>query len=259
MRQGAPRHAGSAHPGWPAWAGALAMLITGLFGAAYLAWVALSAADFLYPWLYQVLEIDAHIERYGPQNRFRDGFEDTSFETRIALFGAIVDAINSDGRGLEALSYRPGAGGAPVPLLRQPEIEHLRLVARLVANLKAAGQIALGVFAGVVAAMAWRRVRPARMLSIGGIVLGTVAVAILVFASFDVSDSGWFARLHEWAFPPGHQWFFYYQDSLMTTLMKAPDLFGPMAAALGLGTFLIYAGLLAAGRWVLNIRGRDGR
>ncbi|MBA1148981.1 DUF1461 domain-containing protein [Ectothiorhodospiraceae bacterium WFHF3C12] len=231
------------------------MLVSGLLGAAYLAWLALSAVDFGYPWLYDALEIDAHIERFGPQNRYREGFEQTSDARRIALFGGIVDAINNGGRGLEALSYRPGTGRQAVPLLRQPEIEHLRLVGELVAMLRALGAVALGVFIALVGGMAVRRIRPARLLPVGGMALGGLAAGALVFASFDVSDTGWFARLHEWVFPPDHQWFFYYQDSLMTTLMKAPDLFGPMAAALGLTTCVFYAALLGVAQWILGSRG----
>src|SRR5690606_5060552 len=41
-----------------------------------------------------------------------------------------------------------------------------------------------------------------------------------------------FYWLHEQIFPDEHEWFFYYQDSLMTTLMKAPDLFGFIAVIL---------------------------
>jgi hypothetical protein len=55
-----------------------------------------------------------------------------------------------------------------------------------------------------------------------------------------------FYRMHEWVFPPENPWFFYYQDSLMSTMMKAPHLFGaiaPVLLALGL---LLYAGLLFA-------------
>ena len=47
--------------------------------------------------------------------------------------------------------------------------------------------------------------------------------------------------MHEWVFPAEHQWFFYYQESLMTVLMKAPDLFGAIAiliAVLGIGFYL---------------------
>lgn len=230
------------------------MLLSGLLGAAYLAWLALSSVDFLYPWLYEALEIDRHIEAFAPQNRYREGFAATSDAQRIQLFGRIVDSVNDQGRGLESLSYRPGADAAPVPLLRQPEIEHLRLVAELVTALRWAGAAALGLFIALTVAMVAAGLRPARMLPAGGIALGALVAGALAFASFDVSDAGWFERLHDWVFPPNHQWFFYYQDSLMTTLMKAPDLFGPMAAALGLTTLSIYALLLGGLQWVLHRR-----
>jgi hypothetical protein len=41
-----------------------------------------------------------------------------------------------------------------------------------------------------------------------------------------------FYGLHTWIFPPGHAWFFYYQDSLMTMMMKAPELFAYIALTL---------------------------
>ncbi|MCB1808001.1 MAG: DUF1461 domain-containing protein, partial [Candidatus Competibacteraceae bacterium] len=51
------------------------------------------------------------------------------------------------------------------------------------------------------------------LLGIGVVLMGPVRV---------------FYQLHIWIFPPGHPWFFYYQDSLMTTLLKAPDIFAPI-------------------------------
>ena len=51
-----------------------------------------------------------------------------------------------------------------------------------------------------------------------------------------------FYALHEWVFPANHQWFFYYEDSLMSTLMKAPDLFGAIALLLsGLAAVIFVA------------------
>ena len=41
-----------------------------------------------------------------------------------------------------------------------------------------------------------------------------------------------FYAFHIWVFPVEHQWFFYWEQSLMSTLMKAPDLFGGIAVAL---------------------------
>jgi len=231
------------------------MLVVCAFAtAAYLAWMALSAVDFLYPWLYGALNIDAHIERYAPQNRYRHGFQHTTDTERIALFGQIVSAVNHDGRGLEALSYRPGPGRKPIPLLRQPEIEHLRLVAHLVTRLKHAAWVATGLLLLTAIAMRVAGARPTRVFRFGAAAVGLMGAGALIFASFDVSKSGWFDRLHEWVFPPGHQWFFYYQESLMTTLMKAPDLFGPIAVALGLLTVVFYA-LLLVGLRVLLVHG----
>lgn len=239
------------------WSGSAAMVLFGLLASAYLAWIALSAVNFFYPGLYAHLEIDAHIERFGPENRYREGFEATTDAQRIALFSRIVEAINNDGRGLAALSYRPGGDGDPVPLLRPPEIEHLRLVGAMVTDLRRVGLVALALFAATVAVLAYARVQPTRMLRFAGIAIGIGAAGALVFASFDVTDTGWFARLHDWAFPPDHQWFFYYQDSLMTTLMKAPDLFGPMAIALAGTTMAIYLLLLAGARRLLIHRGSN--
>ena len=54
-----------------------------------------------------------------------------------------------------------------------------------------------------------------------------------------------FYKMHTLIFPSGHQWFFYYQDSLMTTLMKAPDLFAAIAVEWLLLTMIILALLLA--------------
>ena len=38
-----------------------------------------------------------------------------------------------------------------------------------------------------------------------------------------------FNELHRWVFADKSEWHFYYQDSLMTTLLKAPDTFATMA------------------------------
>ncbi|MFT7095179.1 MAG: hypothetical protein ACJAV3_002995, partial [Alcanivorax sp.] len=40
-------------------------------------------------------------------------------------------------------------------------------------------------------------------------------------------------------FPAENEWFFYWQDSLMSTLMKAPVLFGGIAAAIAIGALLL--------------------
>ncbi len=60
-------------------------------------------------------------------------------------------------------------------------------------------------------------------------------IAVIAICGFGVILIGpvkVFYQLHEWVFPDNHQWFFYYQESLMTILMKAPDLFGGIAILL---------------------------
>ncbi|MGD8710284.1 MAG: DUF1461 domain-containing protein [Ectothiorhodospiraceae bacterium] len=221
----------------------LAAVICAFLVSAALAWQLLSQVNFGYRFLYGALDIDAHIARYGPENRFRHGFETTSRAERIALFGGIVDAINNGGEGLRELRYHP-AGGAATPLLRAPEIEHLELVAGLVNGVRLLGLIAAGVLAALAILMHRFRIPLSRRGIAGGIGLALAAGAAVTIASFDGGKTGLFGRLHEMVFPPGHQWFFYYQDSLMTTLMKAPDLFGPMAAMLAVVTLLIVVPLL---------------
>ena len=63
-----------------------------------------------------------------------------------------------------------------------------------------------------------------------------------------------FYALHEWIFPDNHQWFFYYQESLMTVLMKAPDLFGAISVLIALLAIPIY---LLLNRLVLMIPARN--
>jgi hypothetical protein len=50
--------------------------------------------------------------------------------------------------------------------------------------------------------------------------------------------------MHILVFPDDHQWFFYYQDSLMSTLMKAPDLFAGIAIQIVLVGLVLYGVML---------------
>jgi hypothetical protein len=213
-----------------------------LWTAFFLAWGSLRAVDFAYPALYRVLDIDAHIALYGPQNRFKHGFETTSRSQRLALFGEIVDAIQSSGRGLEAIRYTDGQG-RPVPLLRQPEVVHLRSVARLIDRLAWASWAMLGGLLVSLAVMRAARLPPPRASRVAGWSAGVVAAAVLFTFAYGPEDV--FNTLHTWVFPAGEQWFFYYQESLMTTLMKAPDIFAAIAG-IWLVLALVYGGFMLA-------------
>ena len=210
-----------------------------------LAWQTLSVVDFFYPKLYDALDIGAHIERYAPQNRYREGFASTSRAERIRLFHGILRGVNHGGRGLAALHYR-ASDGVTRSLLRRPEIVHLNDVARLISWLRTVAWLAFGVLVVSTGVLLARRRQPSRNAVIAGAGGCLTLLALLTLAAFDDRRGGWFDRLHRAVFPAGHQWFFYYQESLMTTLMKAPDLFGPMAAMLGAVTLAYLALILTA-------------
>lgn len=214
--------------------------------ALWIAWRCLAAADFLYPVFYDLLDIEAHIEEFAPQNRYKHDFETTSRDERLRLFAAIVAAIEDSGRGLPALDYRDPGGRRIDHLLRAPEIGHLQDVAALVDRVRVLGWLAVGwtaVHLLLIRMFGWRVPAVGRL--VGASIAVTVAgiALVLVIGPKRVSSV-----LHELVFPPDHPWFFYYQDSLMSTMMKAPDLFGAIALALLALALVFYAALLCAAR-----------
>lgn len=216
------------------------LLVSAFFAALFIAWQALSLVDFLYPVWHKALGIDETVRVFGPQNKNRHGFEHTTAEEHARLFAAIVKAVENGGRNLEDLKYRD-ADGKPIDrLLTRPEIVHLQDVARLVGGFQVFGWAWLLVFVAVAASLRrWPAPRPAvkkTLAYFGGLMVLSI-VAVLALGAKAV-----FYKVHTWVFPPGHRWFFYYQDSLMTTLMKAPVLFAGIAAewlALTVALFLL--------------------
>lgn len=226
-----------------------ALIVCLSWTAVFLAWGSLRAVDFGYPLLYELQGIDAHIARYAPANRFRQGFEASSREQRLALFAAINDAVHDGGRGLEALRYTD-AQGRSVQFLRKPEIIHLRSVARLLDQLGRVSWLMLGGLALTLALLRAGRLPPPRSSR----VLAWSAVVVLAAAGFVLAwgPEEVFNTLHAWVFPAGEQWFFYYEESLMTTLMKAPDLFGGIAVLLLALAAVYFAALLLVCRALLR-------
>jgi len=197
--------------------------------ALWMAWGVLAHVNYGYGLWYQVLDIGANIQHYGPENYYRQGFELTSKEERLRLFAAIVDAVHHDPDKLSGIRYYHANGDVMGTLLRAPEIGHLEDVAALLVKLRVLGWLALMGYGGLVLLGLRRGAlchpwQSARQLLV---VLGSGVAMVLLLGPTRV-----FYWLHEWLFPPDHPWFFYYQESLMTTLMKAPDLFGAIAVAL---------------------------
>ena len=214
------------------------LMLVALPASLLASWQLLSSADFLYPVWYDVIGIDRTIAEYGPKNHYREHFELTTKEERSRLFDAIVAGIHHGGQGLETLTYHDARGRAVAPLLRSPEITHLRDVARLVTWFYRLG---LGAALVWIVALTWLwRIRlPPPPLGRYFAGLGLLAL-VLTFAVIAIGAKKVFYTAHTLIFPAGHQWFFYYEESLMTMLMKAPDLFAAIAAEWLLLTVLCY-------------------
>ena len=230
------------------WA-ALTTLI--VISAAFIAWQALKTADYLYPVWYEALDIDQTIAHYGPQNRHgKLLFETTTKLERVRLFASLADAVHNQGRGLEDLVYHDSNKRPIATLLTIAEIVHLQDVARLFGWLRMFGSLVIGA---LIALLAWLRWRRHALPQLRKLLLGTVSgIAFIGAVIVAWGPTTVFYQLHDWIFPSGHQWFFYYEDSLMSMMMKAPDLFGPIALTWALLSLLLIAVLLIAAKRLLH-------
>ena len=183
--------------------------------------------NFAYPLLYDVIGVEQTIAKTGPQNLIRPGFHTTTRAERERVFAGIANAIRQDGRGLETLRYQNASGRDLGLLLTEAERVHLQDVARLVKRFEGLGVTASIVFV----LLSWQRIHARQALpSARRLWLGCACVlGILVLVLLIVGPRAVFYALHEWIFPAGHQWFFYYQESLMSMMMRAPVLFGGIA------------------------------
>lgn len=213
---------------------------TGVLVALAFSWMALAALNFSYGIWHDYGGIGSAIDRYGGSNKFRSGFELTSKAQREELFAGIVQAIHFQPQQLRRLEYQV-AGHPAQTLLTEPEVVHLQDVARLVTIGAFAASAALLVWGGCIIYYLMRRQRPPRLKNqFLGTLLVLAAVGAVVFMVGPVEV---FYLLHTWVFPEGHAWFFYYQESLMSTMMYAPVLFGWIALEWLVLTLLVFVAL----------------
>ena len=211
----------------------------------FLAWKAMEPVNYGYTFWYDQLQIAPHIRKFGAQNRQgKSGFETTDRAQHEALFEAIGRSVNNGGEGLRTLRYRADGAAADTVLLTDAEATHLEDVANLIDLMVPVGWVALGGLAlllvpALFAGFAVPGLRTS-VLTLAAVAL-VVAVIILALGPHEV-----FKALHEAVFPDDNQWFFYYQDSLMTTLMKAPDIFFAIGAVWALLAALIFLLLTTA-------------
>lgn len=222
--------------------------LSGLLVALAFAWALLVANNYFYGLWHDYAGIGDAIEKYGPLNRYREGFADTSREQRVVLFGKIATAVHNDGQGLEKIFYLTPANAPGVPLLHEAEIVHLNDVAALI-NIVQNILIFASVFWLVATGFFIYKNKPlpgvkAQIIGFGTTICISVAIVLLF---------GWekvFNQFHIWIFPEEHQWFFYYQDSLMSTMMWAPHLFKYIGLCWAGFTVVLFVFLLWLQHWL---------
>lgn len=224
--------------------------LSALVSALFFSWLIMAKFDFAYSWLYKMYDIEQHVQIYGPKNRFRDGFEHTNTEEHIRLFAAINTAIHNNGKGLSALKYHHQTGKPIDSLLRTAEIIHLKDVANLINVFFIAGCMMFLMWLGLSYYFYRAKVQAPSLKQQGLGIMGfsvSILLCVLIIGPVKV-----FYALHTWVFPANHQWFFYYQESLMTILMKAPHLFGGISALIALLAIFIFMGMFALNNKMLN-------
>ena len=212
--------------------------LTSLLLCIWLAWHLLAQTNFTYPLWYSVLKVDQTIEQTTPHHRYKKRFDQTSRQERHRLFAEIVRAVQRNGKGLAQIAYRDRQGNVIDTLLTQSEIVHLNDVARFVNQLNWFSVVLSVIGLVCLALMFLRRVAMPRMVTllVSAIAVAVVGVVVLALIGFTKV----FYWLHPIVFPAKHQWFFYYEESLMSTLMKAPVLFAPIGAQLVLAGIVIW-------------------
>jgi len=130
--------------------------------------------------------------------------------------------VQNSGKGLTEIRYTL-SNGQSTELMHKAEIIHLQDVANLINKFYIAGILCGLIWFCLLGVACWYKLKPPSLTRVfmgfsGGLLL--TGVIVLLIGATKV-----FYWLHVQIFPENHQWFFYYQDSLMTTLMKAPDIF----------------------------------
>lgn len=195
--------------------------------------------NYFFSFFYDFYDINEHIQVYAPQNKYKLWFEQVSSKEHIHLFSQIVDAVHQRSVRLEDITYT--AGGVDMLLLTEAEVIHLNDVKNLIHKIN---QIILFIIPATVFPFLFllnARHYPNWYAQGAGLLVLSVLVILILSI---VGSEKVFYLFHEWIFPDNHQWFFYYQESLMSTLMKAPTLFAGIAWVILLFGLLFFAGLI---------------
>ena len=208
----------------------------------WIAWLVTAQVNFFYPIWYSALKIDQTIAETMPRHLYKKDFIVTDRDEHVRLFAEIVRSVQANGKGLENISYYSPDGKELGQLLTNSEIIHLQDVATLVSLL---GWYCIALILFCLLMMSTIIFFRIHMPALNKLCysMATVVIVSTLFV-FAIGVKKFFYWLHTVIFPENHQWFFYYEESLMSTLMKAPALFAPVSIQ------LIVLGIII---WVIHI------
>jgi lipoprotein signal peptidase len=228
-----------------------------LVACIYVSWQVLSQANFLYDQIYEHNNLEAHVNEFAPLNRNdKKSFALTSKTERVRVFHDIAREINTGGGGLGSITYTPEGADAATTFLIEAERDHLQDVANLVSKLKPIGALISSLLIAFYGFCWYYKVsRYKYFWRPSGIFVSlfqiAVVAALCLVITFAVGPQQTFYLLHEWAFSDKAQWYFFFEDSLMTTLM--PEIvFANIAALIGILTALTWMIVNVALRRVLT-------
>lgn len=205
---------------------AFGLAFSGLLVALGLSWLILGQLNFSYSFWHEYDGMAAGIDRLAKTNVNKFGFEKTTKEQRADIFRQIMDSVHDGGEGLEEITFKV-PGHPEQVLLVESEVIHLQDVANLVDAGLLLAFVAFVIWASSWGYVIWAKTSPPSIQAqLFSMLLFLVFVAVVVFA---VGPLDVFYVLHVWLFPEGNQWFFYFKESLMATLMYAPTFFGWVA------------------------------
>lgn len=226
-------------------AGNSGLTLSLLVSCLYISWQILSQVNFLYDQIYDWNNLETHVNEFAPLNRNnKQSFALTTKSERVRIFSEIAGEVNSGGSSLDSISYAPSDTSGATKFLIEAERDHLQDVANLLSVLKPLGAIITFLLLSFYGFCWYYKVSRYRYFwrppGIIVSVLQIFAVAIFCLAStLTLGPQQTFYLLHDLAFSDKAQWFFYFQDSLMTTLM--PEIvFANIAVMIGVLTFVIW-------------------
>lgn len=215
-----------------------------------ISWQVNKSANFLYGFWYQTLQINTVISKSVPKNtQGKYDFPINDFALHEKMFSDIVQSIHQHGSGLADINYL-NQQAISQKLLTKSEVQHLQDVANLLDKLVIIWWFNLLILLCLIIfyvgkqkylTMSVPRGKANKLLTgaLGKMPTGKQKLVFLacfiLLAIFMLGLWGFtqvFYYLHTVVFPENHQWFFYYKDSLMATIMKAPDIFAAIAGQL---------------------------